>query len=88
MIAASELERRLADATGRVAPRFDGTAFGAPAYARLSLETAAAITRGADDEGELGAYHDQWQSLRIADLRSRLREFCPVEIEIDTRFAT
>ena len=77
-----------ADATARVSPRFDATGFGAPTYARLSLDTAPEIARGADDEGELGVYHDQWQALRIADLRSRLLEFTPAGLEIDTRFAT
>jgi hypothetical protein len=88
VIPGSQRDRRLAEATARVAPRFDATGFGAPAYARLSLRTAPEIARGADDEGELGAYHDRWEAVRIEDLRSRLREFSPAGIDIDTRLAT
>ena len=72
----------------KVTPRFDGERFGDPAYARLAIDTAAAILRGADDGGELGAYHNLWQALAIDDLRARLTEFSPAGIEIDIRFAS
>ena len=72
----------------RVAPRFDAVRFGEPAYARLAADAAPEIARGAHDEGELGAYHDLWQALRVADLRARLQEFAPAGTDIDIRFAT
>ncbi|MGO8882636.1 MAG: hypothetical protein ACLQI7_02830 [Streptosporangiaceae bacterium] len=72
----------------RLVPRFDSVQFGQPAYARLAGNAAPELTHGAHDEGELGAYHDLWQPLRAADLRARLRQFAPVGVDIDIRFAT
>jgi hypothetical protein len=72
----------------RVIPRFDSVQFGQPAYARLAAHAAPELTHGAHDEGELGAYHDLWQPLRAADLRTRLREYVPPGVDIDIRFAT
>jgi hypothetical protein len=87
-IPTGDLERALAEATARLTPRFDARVFGDPAYARLALDNAPEILRGADDEGELGAYHNLWQALAVADLRARLLEFSPAGIEIDVRFAS
>jgi hypothetical protein len=72
----------------RLTPRFDSVRAGEPAYARLAADTPPALSRGAHDEGELGAYHDLWQALRLAELRSELQEFAPVGIDIDIRLAT
>jgi hypothetical protein len=72
----------------RVAPVFDSIRFGDPAYGRLIEPAPEELTRGAHDEGELGAYHDRWQRLRTNDLRRRLHEFSPAGIEIDILFAT
>jgi len=84
----SERARMRAIETARLVPDFDAVVFGEPAYARLASEAAAELTRGAHDEGELGAYHDLWQALRVADLRTRLSEFAPAGTDIDIRFAT
>jgi len=72
----------------RLAPRFDGVEFGDAAYARLALDAAPELTQGAHDGGEMGAYHDLWQALRVADLGARLQEFTPAGADIDIRFAT
>ena len=72
----------------RVIPRFDSVQFGQPSYARLAENAAPELTHGAHDEGELGAYHDLWQPLRAADLRTQLREYVPPGVDIDIRFAT
>jgi hypothetical protein len=87
-VAAADRPRLAALERARVEPRFDGTGFGQPAYARLATEAAVELTRGAHDEGELGAYHDLWQSLLVADLQTRLDEFSPAGTDIDIRFAT
>jgi hypothetical protein len=87
-IAPADVERIVERESARVEPRFDATDFWAPAYARLVPATAREIIRGASDEGEMGAYHDLWQALKIEDLRSRLAEFSPVATEIAIRFAT
>ena len=87
-LAGIQHRRARALTAARVAPRFDAVRFGAPAYARLAADVAPEIARGAHDEGELGAYHDLWEALRVADLRARLREFTPAGTDIDIRFAT
>jgi hypothetical protein len=84
----AERERLRAIEIARLVPDFDAVVFGEPAYARLASDAAAELTHGAQDEGELGAYHDLWQALRVADLRTRLSEFAPAGTDIDIRFAT
>ena len=69
-------------------PRFDATDFGAPAYARLARDAPLALRRGASDEGELGAYHDRWETVRIDDLRTQLHGYAPAGVGIDIRLAT
>jgi hypothetical protein len=86
--AASDRGRPGALVRARLVPRFDSVQFGQPAYARLAGDAAPELTHGAHDEGELGAYHDLWQPLRVADLRTQLQQFAPVAVDIDIRFAT
>jgi len=86
--AASDPARVEARTAARLVPRFDTVRFGQPAYARLADDAAPELTHGAHDEGELGAYHDLWQPLRVSDLRTQLQQFAPVGIDIDIRFAT
>jgi hypothetical protein len=85
---ASERGRLEALIAARLVPRFDSVQFGQPAYARLAADTPPELTCGAHDEGELGAYHDLWEPLRVADLRTQLQQFAPVGVDIDIRFAT
>jgi hypothetical protein len=81
-------DRLKALTAARLVPRFDSVQFGQPAYARLAEDAAPELKDGAHDEGELGAYHDLWQPLRVADLQTQLRQFAPPGVDIDTRFAT
>ena len=86
--AASDPGRLEARTAAGLVPRFDSVQFGQPAYARLAGDAAPELTHGAHDEGELGAYHDLWQPLLVADLRTQLLQFAPVGVDIDIRFAT
>jgi hypothetical protein len=86
--AAGERARREGRIAARLVPRFDSVQVGQPGYARLAGDAAPELTHGAHDEGELGAYHDLWQALRAADLRTELKQFAPAGIDIDIRFAT
>ena len=61
----------------RVRPRFTSTRYGAPGYCQLALNCAEEIVRGADDESEMGAFHDLFQPQRAANLRARLAEYTP-----------
>ena len=87
-IADFQRQRLEARTAARLVPRFDSVQFGQPAYARLAGDAAPELTHGAHDEGALGAYHDLWQPLLVADLRTQLLQFAPVGVDIDIRFAT
>jgi len=61
----------------RVEPEFNSERYGMPAYCQLSDHCAIEITRGADDQSEMGAFHDLYQPQRAANLRARLNEYTP-----------
>jgi hypothetical protein len=61
----------------RVRPLFESTRYGTPTYARLADACPAEIRRGAEDESEMGAFHDLFEPQREANLRGRLAEFTP-----------
>ena len=50
-------------------------------YARLSDDGPEAIRTGADDQSEMGAFHDLYQPQRAALLRQRLDEFTPAGMD-------
>ena len=81
-IDATQQEERL-----RVRPRFDGTRYGTPTYCRLSAACASEITRGAEDESEMGVYHDLYQPQREANLQLRLEKFSPTGADTGILFA-
>jgi hypothetical protein len=57
------------------------TRYGTHDYARLADEGPQAIREGADDQSEMGVYHDLFQPQRAALLRRRLNEFTPAGID-------
>lgn len=79
--AARERER------ARVRPRFDSVRYGTPTYCRLSTFAAPEIAEGAEDESEMGVYHDLYQPQRAANLRTRLDEFTPAGVDAGLSFA-
>ena len=72
----------------RVEPEFNSTRYGTPTYCQLSDECAQGITRGADDESEMGAFHDLYQPQRAANLRARLSEYTPAGMTAGIIFAS
>lgn len=78
---AAELAVRVALARERVVPVFESTRYGQPAYVRLTSGCAPEITRGADDESEMGALHDLYHPQRLANLQARLEEFTPARTD-------
>ena len=72
----------------RVRPRFTSTRYGHPAYCQLALHCAPEIVRGADDESEMGVYHDLFQPQRTANLRARLEEYAPAASETGIIFVS
>jgi hypothetical protein len=61
----------------RVRPVFNSIHYGSPDYCQLALVCAQEIQRGADDESEMGVFHDLFQPQRAANLRARLNEYTP-----------
>jgi hypothetical protein len=66
--------------TARVRPRFNSLSYGSPVYCQLAQDCAPEITSGADDESELGAFHDLFQPQRLANLNDRLQDFTPADM--------
>ncbi len=84
--AADEMARRRERL--RVRPRFNSVRYGTPAYCQLADDCADEILRGADDESEMGVFHDLFQPQRIANLRARLDEYVPAGYEAGIIFAS
>lgn len=61
----------------RVEPEFQSVRYGTPTYCRLSKACATEIVQGADDESEMGVFHDLYQPQRTANLQQRLDEYTP-----------
>lgn len=72
----------------RVRPRFESTLYGSADYCRLADDCAEEIRRGADDESEMGVFHDLFQPQREANLRARLDEYTPAGLDAGLIFAT
>jgi hypothetical protein len=72
----------------RVQPHFTSKRYGKPGYAQLALSCPEEIARGADDESEMGAFHDLFQPQRAANLRARLDEFTPAGMDAGIIYAT
>lgn len=66
----------------RVRPQFTSIRYGNPTYAQLALTCAHEIKQGADDESEMGAFHDLYRPQREANLRQRLEEFTPAGMDV------
>ncbi|HEV7516229.1 MAG TPA: hypothetical protein VGR07_08015 [Thermoanaerobaculia bacterium] len=71
----------------RVCPLFRTVRYGSPDYARLADDCAEEIRRGADDESEMGAFHDLFAPQRAANLAARLDEYTPAGSDAGLIFA-
>jgi hypothetical protein len=65
----------------RVRPRFNSVRYGQATYCQLSLVCASEIRSGADDQSEMGVFHDLFSPQREANLRARLDDFTPAGME-------
>ena len=72
----------------RVKPIFNSTHYGTPTYAQLANACASEIKRGAEDESEMGVFHDLYQPQRKANLCARLDEFTPASMQAGIIFAS
>jgi hypothetical protein len=73
---------------GSPQPLFYSLRYGAPGYVKLAPCTSDAIRRGADDSGEMGAFHFLLAPLRETDLRVRMQEYLPVGLEFGIFYET
>ena len=62
-------------------PLFRSLRYGDPGYLKLLAATDNVIRRGADDAGEMGAFHFVLAPQRETDLKTRLQEYIPVGLE-------
>jgi hypothetical protein len=62
-------------------PIFFAFRYGQPGYLKLLTSTPDLVRRGADDGGEMGAYHFVLAPQRETDLRVRMQEYIPVGLE-------
>jgi hypothetical protein len=66
----------------RIRLKFNSLRYGEPEYCQLADSCADEIKRGADDESEMGVFHDLYQPQRITNLRVRLDEYLPARMNI------
>lgn len=69
-------------------PLFTSRRYGDPAYAQLDLAGPTEIATGADDQGEMGAFHFLMQPQRVANLRTSLEEYLRFGLEAGIFFVT
>jgi len=77
----SIVPRQFKCVTGSPQPVFYSLRYGDPGYSKLWPLTDDAVRRGADDGGEMGAFHFVLAPLRETDLRVRMQEYLPVGLE-------
>jgi hypothetical protein len=65
----------------RERPRFHATTFGQRGCGVLHPSTPVAIRHGAEDGGEMGAYHDEHLGLLAEAVVDKLRDFLPLGME-------
>jgi hypothetical protein len=72
----------------RVRPQFVSVRYGTPTYGQLAIDGPREIARGADDESEMGAFHDLFQPQREDNLRARLDEYVPSGADVGVILAS
>jgi hypothetical protein len=77
-----------ADGEARVAPRFNSLRYGTPVYCQLANDCAGEIKQGAEDESEMGVFHDLYQPQRLANLQARLDDYTPASTQAGIIFVS
>jgi hypothetical protein len=72
----------------RVRPQLTSLRYGDAGYGQLSARCAAEIRTGADDESEIGAFHDLFGPQRETNLRVRLEEYLRFGLEAGIFYAS
>jgi hypothetical protein len=87
-LSTGDIEAARERARTRVRPLFNSLRYGTPTYCQLAAACAEEITRGAEDESELGAFHDLYQPQRAANLRAGLDEYTPAGMDAGIFYAS
>jgi hypothetical protein len=74
--------------SGRVVPQFTSVTYGQPGYGQLTPTCPAEISAGADDEGEMGAFHFLQQVQRVKNVRTSLDEYLRFGLEAGIVFVS
>jgi hypothetical protein len=72
----------------RVQPQFTTERYGQPAYCQLSGRCPIEIRTGADDESEMGVFHDVFAPQRQTNLEVRLEEYLRFGLEAGIFYAS
>lgn len=72
----------------RVRPAFTSVRYGRPDYCQLGVFAPREIRTGAEDESEMGVFHDVFGPQREANLRIRLQEYLRFGLEAGIFYAT
>jgi hypothetical protein len=87
-IGPDERDRRIENERLRVEPDFNSVRYGRATYCQLTSSCAVEIATGAEDEAEMGAFHDLFQPQRTANLKARLAEYTPAGVNAGILLAT
>jgi len=71
-----------------IRPQFVSTRFHDPGYCQLSAFCPPQIRNGADDDSEMGAFHDLYEPQREAHLKTRVTEYLRFGLEAGLFYAT
>ena len=72
----------------RLVPAFTSLRYADPGYCQLRRSVPESIRAGADDEAEMGAFHDLFQPQRESNVRTRLDEYLRFGLEAGIFYQT
>jgi hypothetical protein len=87
-ISTSEREMITESVVAQIVPAFTSLGYGQPGYGQLRISAPEQIRTGADDEAEMGAFHDLFQPQRESNLRTRLDEYLRFGLEAGIFYET
>ncbi|HEY4085993.1 MAG TPA: hypothetical protein VGM43_08645, partial [Bryobacteraceae bacterium] len=70
------------------APAFTSLRFGDAGYCQLNSRSGDSILKGADDQSEMGVFHDLYQPQRAANLQTMLTDYLRAGLEAGLFYAT
>jgi hypothetical protein len=65
----------------RIRPLFNSTRYGMATYCQLAHACAQEVKSGADDQSEMGVFHELYQPQRETNLRTRLDDYTPAGMQ-------